>query len=195
MDYKQQEYRLMLAYAKHWRLIEQVMAGMDVHQATAEMVGISRKHAKTLNFAVLYGAGADKIAAMLGVPVEQAAMLKKQYFAKLLEVKILINEIQNKGKGRGHVYNWLGRKLGITHPDFAYTLPNHLIQSGGADICKVAMAKCHAQLQGYDAHMVLQVHDALYFEMCKEDMDTLIPVLRKAMIDSFPGMNGICKLV
>ncbi len=191
MDYSQQEYRLMLAYAKHWQLIEQVMGGMDVHQATADMVGIGRHEAKTLNFAILYGAGVEKIAQMLGCSSDRAFDLKKQYFSKLREVEVLIREVTNTGKGRGHVYNWLGRKLSVNHRDFAYKLPNYLIQGGGADICKVAMNNCDAALLGVDCYMVLQVHDAIYFEMREEDMPRLVPMLRQIMIDSFPAKEGM----
>lgn len=191
MDYKQQEYRLMLAYAKHWRLIEQVMAGADVHQATADMVGCTRKEAKTLNFAILYGAGVDKIAWMLSISWDAANSLKQKYFARLLEVQVLISQIVNRGKGTGHVYNWLGRKLSVNHRDFCYKLPNYLIQSGGADICKVAMNKCDDLLSTEDAWMCLQVHDALVFEMNEQDMPRLIPQLKQIMIDAFPGMQGM----
>jgi DNA polymerase-1 len=191
MDYKQQEYRLMLAYAKHTELIRQVMGGADVHQATADLVGISRKHAKTLNFAILYGAGAEKIAWMLGITIQEAAALKKKYFDKLLEVEKLIFDITKIGGARGYVYNWLGRKLCISNRDFSYTLPNHLIQSGGADICKLAMVGCHDYLRNYDSSMVLQIHDAIVFEMKLDEMDHLIPRLKKIMIDVFPGKNGM----
>jgi DNA polymerase-1 len=191
MDYSQQEYRLMLAYAKHWQLIEQVMGGMDIHQATADMVGIQRYEAKTLNFAILYGAGVDKIAQMLGCDYDTAYRLKQKYFSRLREVQVLINEVTNRGKGTGHIYNWLGRKLSVNHRDFAYKLPNYLIQGGGADICKVAMNACFDRLLGWDCHMVLQVHDAIYFEMREQDMEHLIPSLKKIMIDSFPAREGM----
>ena len=195
MDYKQQEYRLMLAYAKHYRLIEAVMGGADVHQAMADMVGIKRSEAKTLNFAILYGAGVGKIAAMLGISYEAAKALKDKYFARLLEVKLFINHVIRKGESRGYIYNWLGRKLFINHRDFAYKLPNHLIQGGGADICKTAMVGVDDLIQQFDCNMVLQVHDALYFEMKKEDMPVLIPQIKTIMVDSFPSKNGMLMAV
>lgn len=191
MDYKQQEYRLMLAYANHKKLIAEVMAGADVHQATADLVGISRKHAKTLNFAILYGAGAAKIAAMLGVSLQEAASLKNQYFNKLLEVEKFIHDVTRIGAARGHIYNWAGRKLCINRRDFAYTLPNHLIQGGGADICKKAMVEAFEFLRDKDAKMVLQIHDAIVFEMPEEQVQHLAPKLKQIMIDVFPPKNGM----
>lgn len=194
-DYKQQEYRLMLAYANHSGMIQAVMNGMDVHQATANLVGITRTYAKTLNFAILYGAGASKIAGMLGISMAQAATLKNRYFSKLIEVEQLIFNISDAGKRRGHVYNWLGRKLCINHKDFAYTLPNHIIQGGGADICKLAMLACADVVKEFDAKLILQVHDALYFEVRQADMIEINSRLTLAMESVFPAKNGMAMKV
>lgn len=60
-DYKQQEYALMLDYAGEMEVIRQVINGADIHQATADMVGITRRSAKTMNFMLLYGGGLAKI--------------------------------------------------------------------------------------------------------------------------------------
>lgn len=191
MDYKQQEYVLMLAYAKHHTLIKQVMDGADVHQAMADMVGIQRREAKTLNFACLYGAGPAKISGMLKIDLDAATRLRQKYFSRLREVEVLIKEVTRIGKARGYIYNWAGRKLFVNHPDFSYKFPNYLIQGGGADICKKAMVECDEILGQFDADMVLQIHDALYFEMTEADMPVLIPKLVKAMQDVFPEKNGI----
>ncbi len=198
MDFKQQEYRLMLSYANHRKLICEVMDGADVHQATADLVGVSRNVAKTLNFAILYGAGADKLSGMLGISKSESSELRNRYFNSIIEVEDLIFNITKKGQGRGYVYNWLGRKLNRTivstskgTVDFAYKLPNHLIQGGGADICKTAMVRCAEILQGYDTKMMLQIHDAIVFEGPKKELEELAPGLKKAMIESWPIKNGM----
>lgn len=193
LDYKQQEYRLMLAYAKHHHLIREVMGGKDVHQATADLVGIKRTPAKTLNFAILYGAGEEKIAMMLGCTRAEARALKEKYFSGLPEVEQLIFNVIQRGKAVGYVYNWLGRKLHINHRDFAYKLPNHLIQGGGADICKRAMVSCDALLSslGVDSKLVLQVHDALVFDMPPEEARELVPRIKELMVRAFPEKAGM----
>lgn len=53
LDYSQQEYRLMLDYAGEMKVIREVMGGKDLHQAIADAIGITRKQAKTLNFACI----------------------------------------------------------------------------------------------------------------------------------------------
>jgi DNA polymerase-1 len=65
LDFDQQEYRLMLDYAKEMGVVNQVLAGLDIHTATAQMMGVERTPAKTLNFMLLYGGGVVKLAMAL----------------------------------------------------------------------------------------------------------------------------------
>jgi DNA polymerase-1 len=192
MDYSQQEYRLMLAYADQRDLIEQVMAGVDLHEATARLVGITRKQAKTLNFAILYGAGDDKLAWMLGITKQEASLLRKRYFMALPMVLHLISQVKRTVASRGHVYNWYGRKLCLPGnvAAGAYAVPNHLIQGGGADICKVAMVQVAPEIKGTGIRMQKQVHDQLLFQVPKDQFDKL-PRIKEIMEGVFPEKNGM----
>lgn len=77
VDYNQMEFRMMLDYAKQNDLIRQIQNGHDPHQATADLSGLSRKHAKTLNFLLLYSGGLSKQAfAMKDLkPIERVALI------------------------------------------------------------------------------------------------------------------------
>jgi DNA polymerase-1 len=190
MDYSQMEYRMMAAYANEVSVIEGVMRGEDFHQRIANLVGIPRKYAKTLNFAILYGAGLEKIAAMLGCSIAEAKILKYKYFMALPKVEQLINQIIQVGKSRGYVKNWAGRKL-YAEPEFCYALPNHLIQGGGADVVKKAMVAI-ADIPLFGPGMVLQIHDQLVFEMTPDAGDLKqLPKIVSIMEDIFPVMNGM----
>lgn len=189
LDYSQMEYRLAADYAGETKVIEAVMNGADFHQATADMVGITRKQAKTLNFAVLYGAGIDKIAGMLGVSVLVAKNLKTTYFLNLPRIEQLIDGVIRTGKGRGHVYNWAGRKL-YADPEFAYALPNHLIQSSGADVVKEAMRRIYNHPELGKLWCVLQVHDQLVFELTQDEMK-YVPMIKEIMESVYVPRNGI----
>ena len=57
IDYAQSEFRLFLEYAKAHKLIQEVLNGKDIHQANAEIAGVTRKQAKTIGFGLLYGQG------------------------------------------------------------------------------------------------------------------------------------------
>ena len=65
LDFDQQEYRMMLDYAEQEDLIAEVRGGLDVHTATAQLTGVGRQEAKTLNFMLLYGGGVVKLALAL----------------------------------------------------------------------------------------------------------------------------------
>ena len=53
LDYQAVEYRMMLDYAQEMELIEKVKEGLDVHEATASLVGVTRKAAKNAQFLML----------------------------------------------------------------------------------------------------------------------------------------------
>jgi DNA polymerase-1 len=186
-DYSQMEYKLAADYAGEMGVLAQVASGADFHQATADMVGIPRKQAKTLNFAVLYGAGIEKIAGMLGVSQTDAKRLKDKYFMGLPKVEKLIDQVIATGRERGYVKTWTGRRM-YADREFCYALPNHLIQSGGADVCKKAMIEIHREL-GH-LWMVLQVHDQLVFDMPPEHMK-YIPQIKEIMESQYKSFHGV----
>jgi DNA polymerase I-like protein with 3'-5' exonuclease and polymerase domains len=55
LDYDQMEYRLMVDYAGETRLSKQILEGLDVHQATANIIGMDRRSAKSVNFGLNIG--------------------------------------------------------------------------------------------------------------------------------------------
>lgn len=188
VDYSQMEYRLAAAYANAKGLIEQLNAGADFHKATAQAAGIDRDTAKTLSFAILYGAGDAKVAVMLGISTDEARRLRYRYFAAMPEVEELIANVQRKGQARGFVYNWRGRKL-YAEREYCYALPNHLIQSSGADVVKDAMVTLADELPHIP--MVLQVHDELVFEAPEAELMEAIPKIKAIMEGAWPGKNGL----
>lgn len=189
LDYSQMEYRMMAAYANEEDVIEGVMNGEDFHKRIADLVGIKRTQAKTLNFAILYGAGEEKIANMLGCTRLEARRLKYKYFMALPKVEKFIERVIATGRSRGYVVNWMGRKL-YSDPEFCYALPNHLIQGGGADVVKKAMVDIRKNLNFNGPGMVLQIHDQLVFELTDKDIPS-IPTIIHIMETAFPEMNGM----
>lgn len=192
IDYDQQEFRMLLDYAGEHKLIEEVLAGKDVHQATADLMGVDRKTAKMLNFMLLYGGGAAKLAKALEISLDQAKALKEKYFAAMPRVKQLIRAVMRRGENRGYIMNWFGRRCHLKDPDFAYVLPNHLIQGGGADVIKKAMVEIDKFLKDTDAdsQMVLQVHDEILFEIHKDELN-LVPSLKTMMENIYEAFNGM----
>lgn len=192
IDFEQMEYKVMIDYAGEQKIIKQILDGADFHQAIADQCGITRKQAKTLNFAILYGAGITKIAKMLGVSLAQAKELKATYFGRLPRVQQLIRDITRAGEARGFVFNWLGRRCYIAQRDWAYVLPNHLIQGGCADIVKIAMNKVDDFQINRESTtaMLLQVHDELLIET-REGDESSIPKIRELMESVYKPQNGM----
>jgi DNA polymerase-1 len=188
LDYDQQEYRVMLDYAGEAEVIASILKGEDVHTSIANMVGISRKLAKTLSFAILYGAGIAKIAQMLGVSQAEASSLRDQYFARLPMVRQFIHRVKRMGEVRGHVFNFVGREFHIDNKNEAYRLPNHLIQGTCADVIKFAMVKVHKLLEGTKSAIIMQVHDELLIETHMEDLG-LIPGIKNIMENIYKPKN------
>lgn len=190
IDYNQQEFRMMLDYAGELDLIREINAGKDVHQATAELVGCTRKAAKTINFGLLYGMGTPLLARALGVSIDEAATIKRQYFAKLPRVAQFLYAVSDKGRRCGSIFNWAGRRCHISDAEYAYILPNHLIQGGGADVIKFAMIQVDAYLSGKRSGIVAQVHDELLLEMHKDELD-MIPGVKAIMENIYQPKNGL----
>ncbi len=186
IDYEQMEYRLMLDYANEEGLIKKILVDkLDVHQATANMVGISRSQAKTLNFGLLYGIGNKKLAKNLGVTVLDAAAFKDKYFKKLPLVKDFLRATAITMEEFSFVRGWNGFRYHIEDPNLSYKAANHVIQGGCANIVRRAMPRCDEILQGSKSRLILQVHDELIFEMHPDDFG-LIPRLKEVMETTYP---------
>ncbi len=173
IDFQQQEFRLFIDYAGEKKLIARVIDGEDVHEATAQELGIKRKQAKTINFGLIYGMGIEKLAKALGVSKEEARDLKDRYFSKFRGVGNLSRQIRTCGLQKGYIQNWFGRVCHIKDRSKSYILLNHLIQGGCSDMAKIAMIQCASYLEPMKSRLLLQVHDELLFEIHKDELSVV----------------------
>ena len=135
-----------------------------------------RSRAKTVNFGILYGMGAQRLAREQGIPVKEAAAFIQEYFAKLPGVKVYIDACVETGRSRGYVETLLGRRrylpnlLSGHHGDRSAAermALNTPVQGSAADLIKRAMIRLHRRLarEHPDVHLLLQVHDELLLEL------------------------------
>lgn len=185
-DYDQMEYRLLLEYCRAAALIGKVLGGLDVHTATAELAGVTRRQAKTTNFLTIYGGGDAILAAKLGVPVPEARRIRGAIFDASPEMAPFLAAVVHRAEERKLVFNWLGRRLYYPDRHDAYKAPNGLIQGGCADVVKVAMNRIHHRLRGMRTQLVLQVHDEFVLE-CHESEACVLPEIREIMQNVFPS--------
>jgi DNA polymerase-1 len=143
----------------------------DVHMIAAEIAGISRRVAKTLGFAVLYGAGVGRIAESLNVSVGEATGIKRRYLEALPEIKRYQKSLSELA-ACGEPVKTLGGRQYYTQPPaivqgrlrtFEYKLTNYMIQGSAADQTKEAMYRyCTTTRAG---QLVLSVHDQIVVQV------------------------------
>ena len=115
-DYSQQEPRILVHYAKLQNLegVDEIVdaynkGDADFHQVVADMAGIERKQAKTINLGLMYGMGKNKLMAELGLMKESAEKLIRQYHSKAPFVKKLMDNVSRKANDRGKIRTLGGR--------------------------------------------------------------------------------------
>jgi DNA polymerase-1 len=171
-------------------MIAAINGGLDPHTYVAELLGISRKFAKTLNFGLLYGMGPTKLAEALGCSYQEAVNFINLYFSKLPRVKVLFDKVKRTFLQRGYIFNKYGRRYYLDDAKFAYKLVNYLIQGTGADTVRMAMPKIADVLRRTKSAMLLQVHDELVFEFDVDDLH-LIPKIKEIMETTYTPFNGM----
>lgn len=161
-DYNQIEPRLLAHYAKVRVLLEGYLADppIDAHSAVAKAANITRQAGKTMNQALLTGAGEAKIALMLGT--DDAPKIIEDYFGRMPEIRSFQKHAAKVMQGKGHVRSWLGRRARLEHHSFAYKALNRLLQMGNADVLKKAMVEVdeYYASEGDVVHLLGNCHDA-----------------------------------
>ncbi|MCR5762324.1 MAG: DNA polymerase I [Treponema sp.] len=189
-DYSQIELVVLAHLSNDKNLCKAFTDGIDVHKSTAALIyNISpenvtpdmRRFAKTVNFGVMYGMSAFRLANELGISRTEAKNFIDQYFNTYADVKRYINETIDFAKNNGFSQTIMGRKRIITGINSKNKLEqqgaqrvaiNTPIQGSAADIVKKAMINVQSALYNSNssAKMLLQVHDELIFE-CPDNED------------------------
>lgn len=192
-DYSQIELRLMAHLSGEPFLVEAFRAGQDIHRATAALVyGVEladvtpdmRRVAKTVNFGLLYGMQAFGLSRDTGLSRQDSQRFIDQYWARLPKVRSYFDGIIAFGVSNGYVETMSGRRRYL--PDLTSTnqqrrsgaervAMNLPLQGSAADIMKIAMLHMAKRIEekSLPAHMILQVHDELVFEVDEAHTQTV----------------------
>jgi len=206
-DYSQVELRLLAHFSEDETLLDVFRTGKDPHSATgAKLMGVSyddfvelyargdmravaaRRAGKTINFAVLYGSGAYRLAAQLNVSVEEAQKFMDDYFGAHPGVDALKKGVEYYLERKGEVRTILRRvrPIAVFQKGFSFDLDedltkyknavqgfgvmqkgrregfNCVIQGSAADIIKLAMIRLYRdKLFSKYARIVLTIHDEI----------------------------------
>ena len=198
-DYSQIELRIAAHMADVPQLKEAFREGADIHNITAEELFGSvdrenRNKAKTVNFAILYGASAWGLASRMGVPKDEGSAIIARYFERFPGIRHYIDETLQFVRQHGYTKTLFGRKTHF-YPNIRSPNPsirggaeraaiNAPIQGTSADLIKRAMARMDDALSdaGLDGvRMLLQVHDELVFEVPDGREEEAAEVVRRVM--------------
>lgn len=214
LDYSQAELRVMAAQAGETNMIHWFKIGRDIHLAVACDVNnwdynwakdimdnnhddpqyieikVQRKKAKTINFGIIYGQTAKKLAIGLGGTIREAELYLKDYNERFPKIAKFIKKQHKFVKNHGFVRNLFGRKRrlpNIDHPDWGKSAEaqrqsvNAPIQGAASDYTlfssiliweKIRKAELPTSIiQAYT------VHDSLGYFIYPEDLHKVIPIM------------------
>lgn len=187
LDYSQIELRLAAILSGDEKLCAIFRDGRDVHKEVAAQVfhvapeGVDlemRRRAKVINFGILYGMGANALRTQLGTTIAEAHQFLKNYFSTFKTLSEYLESTRGFARKYGYTETFFGRRRQF--PEMKSFLPyvraqaermaiNAPIQGTQADIIKLAMVRVDEMFEregrDEDAHLLLQVHDELVYEI------------------------------
>ncbi|MDR3320194.1 MAG: DNA polymerase I [Desulfovibrio sp.] len=210
-DYSQVELRVLAHMSRDATLLDAFHHNEDIHTRTAaliydipqENVGPDeRRNAKTVNFGLVYGIGAQKLARELKIRTPEAKEFIERYFSRLTGLKAFYDNVEAEAKERGFVATLSGRRrfLPDIHSVNSQTLAfarrqsiNTVIQGSAADIIKLAMLAVarDAELERLQACLLLQVHDELLLEAPEENAAAVAARTAELMSGVTPGGEAL----
>jgi DNA polymerase-1 len=205
-DYSQIELVVLAHLSEDAELCASFERGEDVHRRTAALIfGIDadavsaheRRVAKTINFGVMYGMSAFRLASNLSISRAEAINFINAYFKTYAGVQRYINELIANTEKTGYVTTMYGRRRYIRMINSANKIEkaaaeritvNTPIQGSAADIVKRAMLLLDAELKanGSAAKILLQVHDELILECPEDSAEKTAAIVRRVMENAAP---------
>jgi DNA polymerase I-like protein with 3'-5' exonuclease and polymerase domains len=222
-DYSQQEPRLVVHYAATTepicfdesvtKIVDEFKSdSVDFHKTVADMAGISRTQAKTINLGLFYGMGKAKLQAELGLNTkEEAEILFNQYHNNVPFVKELMNKTSQFAQTSGSIGTLLGRRCrfnkwepatfgmhtamsfeeaertygrGRIRRAMTYKALNKLIQGSAADMTKKAMLDLYNE--GIIPH--IQIHDELDISVIDDNhAKKIVEIMENAVTLAIPN--------
>lgn len=200
-DYSQIELVVLATLSGDSMLLEAFKQGQDVHLRTASVIfGIAeddvapgqRQVGKTINFGVIYGMSAFRLARDLKISRSEAKVFISRYFERYSGVDSFIKEVITGAEAKGYVETIRNRRRTLpgikssnkTEKAAAERMAiNSVIQGSAADIVKQAMINVSKELgrKEYRTRLLLQVHDELIFEVPNDELEIMPELVRRAM--------------
>jgi len=200
-DYSQIELRILAHLSKDTNLRSAFTKNEDIHRQTAaeifnllplQVTPQMRRQAKVVNFGIIYGMSPYGLSRELGISQKKAEEYIEEYFKRYPKVKDYIDKTLKQAREKRYVTTLLGRRRYIPEivsskkkeREFAErTAINTPIQGGAADLIKLAMVNLDARFkeENINAHLILQIHDELLFEVPEEEISRTRKIVKEEM--------------
>jgi len=199
-DYSQFELRLAAVMAQDQKLIDDFNGDLDIHVATAaEVYNVPiesvtkdmRRHAKTVNFGVLYGMSPHGLSIATGMTMHEAKLFIEKYFELRAPIRAYMDNVVVRGLEDGYVSTIFGRRRPtpdlkssnfIVREAAKRAAINMPIQGTEADLMKMAMLAVEEKLlQEQLGEQILQVHDSILVECPEENSQKVAELLKDTM--------------
>ncbi len=200
-DYSQIELRILAHLSGDDHLREAFEQDLDIHAQSASLIfGLPsdeidahmRRQAKTMNYGIVYGVGAFRLASELQIEFGEAQQLIDNYFHTYAGVREYFDQIVAKAQEQEYVTTLLGRRCYVPEiragdrntQEFGKRVAiNAPMQGTAAELIKLAMLGIHDYLMksGKRTKLLLQVHDELVFEAPKTEQDEVLTEIKRLM--------------
>ncbi|MBN1313393.1 MAG: DNA polymerase I [Anaerolineae bacterium] len=210
-DYSQVELRVMAHFSGDEALRQAFIDDQDIHATTAaavnnipleEVTRAQRSFAKAVNFGLMYGMGAYRLARDSDLTLAEAEDFITAYFERFPKVRQYLDETKQKAAEQGYLETLLGRRryfpaLQSTDPGRQAETErraaereavNYPIQGGAADLIKIAMLNLYDALHEHKlrGRMILQVHDELVLEVPEDEAKETAALVKEIMENAYP---------
>jgi len=208
-DYSQIELRVLAQLSQDQHMREAFAKGEDIHRKTASQIlgkspedisSLERSHAKAINFGIIYGMGATRLAKEQKISLSDAKKFIERYFENFSSIKAYLDSKRQEGHQTAQVKTYFGRirplpgMLSGSSNDvrFAENMAiNSPIQGTAADIMKFGMIRVFEALKSkkLQSKILLQVHDELVLEAPISEVPELTQILKESMEKAVPCWN------
>lgn len=205
-DYSQIELRIIAELSEDPKMIEAFTSGVDIHTATAarvfnvaldQVTREMRSGAKAVNFGIAYGMSAFGLSERLNIPRREAADIIENYFATYPGIRSYMDQTIAFAREHGYVETMMGRRRylrdinsrnGTVRAFAERNAINAPIQGSSADMIKIAMIRIFNDIRkkGLKSKMILQVHDELVFDVHKDEVEAIQPIIEEHMKNAIP---------
>jgi DNA polymerase-1 len=200
-DYSQIELRVLAQACGDPALLQAFTDGVDIHKVTAakvlnkpvdQVTSVDRRNAKAVNFGIVYGTTEYGLADTLGITPEAAKLVIEEYFRAFPGIRDYMDNAIAYARQNGYVTTMAGRTIWLQDINSGQKWKrqhaerqavNAPIQGTAADVIREAMRKVDYGLleQGFKTRLLLQVHDELVLEAPADEVEAVLPFVKKLM--------------